>query len=279
MKKYNVQVLEEDLKEINQNIALVHQQFDSLLSRCNEYIKLVKKGESVNMEDLSTTNLFTFTKQSTEYLKRNLDLDIKTNIHNIKMCSKQIELYEKNLRITAQTKFWINGCETIQSNLDPERMLIRVYYSLIRNNRYYDCSVYSSIPPNLREFFNNMDANEEIRDSYFLQIDKRICCIIMYPHYSCSIIYFLVRTLLRAEMIIKEEDDFELYIGGNKIDNTNILITDLECHSNELTMKIIPKEEKKQFFRCTITKLNQLDNIPDNANYIVLDLCKLSYTV
>lgn len=126
--------------------------------------------------------------------------------------------------------------------------------SIIRNDHFYLCTVYSAIPPCFEELFSHTCGNEE-KTEYHLQIDERFCSVFVRPYYTCSFLYFMVQTLLRIEMIIKEDDDFELYIGDRRIENTDILIVDLMYNSNELTMKIIPKEKKKRFVRCTVTNV------------------------
>lgn len=92
LKNCVIESSEEDMKEIMQSINLIHQQYDSLLTRCKQYIQQIKKGETINMEDLSTTHLFTFTKQ---IQKRSIDLEIKRNVYNIRNYTHHMKILER----------------------------------------------------------------------------------------------------------------------------------------------------------------------------------------
>lgn len=280
--EYNIKVIEEDMEEVRQMERMIHEQYDSFISRCNQFLQQIKNGQTVNTKELVSTRLFSFATQKATptHLKRHINLDITNNMYNIKTCKRDLKSLEHELRLTTQKMLWIEGCYVYQSEFCRELgKVVGVDISLLRDNLPYYCTVYSALSPHLEEFFNQMGMNAAKKHDYYLQVGERTCTISINRYYTCSILYLMVRTLLRIEMIIKEEDEFELYIDERKIENTDVFVDDLNYTSNEITLKVIPKEKKKRYFRYTITKLEQLKKIPDKTNYIVFDMSILLYAV
>ena len=274
----NINRIQKDIEETEQNISLIHQQYDSYLTRCNQYLQQIQNGKTVNVTELLKEDLFSFTKnnRSSTNRKQHIDLDIATYQYNMERCTEQLKSFEHDHQLFTQTMYCIEGCRLYLWKSRPElETVVSIKLYIFRNNIPHYCSIYSALPPDMKECFINIKEDAEITRELYLQVDKQICNILVKRYYTCSILYFIVRSLLRTEMLMKEEDELELYIGENMIENANIPIDVLQTDTKEITLKIIPREKKKRYFRCTVTNLKQLKNVPDKVNSIIFDLSNI----